>query len=45
MMASGKKVAVKIISSLDALSYVLHNLDKIKDGCSMSFSDLFFTIC
>ena len=40
MMASGKNVAVEIISSLDAQSYVLYNLDNIKDGCSMSFSDL-----
>ena len=40
MMASGKKVAVKIISSLAAQSYVLYNLENIKDGCSMSFSDL-----
>ena len=36
MMASGNSVAVKIISSLDALSYVLYNLDNIKDGCSVS---------
>ena len=36
MMGSGENVAVEIISSLDALSYVLYNLDNIKDGCSMS---------
>ena len=42
MIASGKKVAVIIISSLDAQSYLLYNLDNIKDGCSMSFSDLLF---
>ena len=40
MMASGKKVALKIISSLAAQSYVLYNLENIKDGCSMLFSDL-----
>ena len=45
MMASVNKVALKSISSLDALSYVLYNLDTIKYGCSKSFSDLFFTIC
>ena len=42
MMASGKKVAVRVISSLAAQSYVLYNLETIKDGCRMLFSDLLF---
>ena len=44
MMASGKKVAVRVTSSLAAhsQSYVLYNLETIKDGCKMLFSDLLF---
>ena len=42
MMASRKNIAVKITSSLAAQSYVLYNLENVKDGCSMSFSDLLF---
>ena len=46
MMASGKKAAVKIFSSLVAQSYALHNIDNIKDGCSsMCHSHIYcFTI-
>ena len=42
MMASRKNVAVQITSSLAAQSYVLYNLENVKDGCSMSFSDQLF---
>ena len=36
MMASGKKVAVRVIR------VIFYNLETIKDGCKMLFSDLLF---
>ena len=46
MMAPGKKVAVKSSAAWMhiAQSYLLYNLDNIKDGGSMSFSDLLLTM-